>query len=46
MEQYKIKTDPEVVDLSETNEKGQFKRSIVKALDPNQYDIHIAKYFL
>lgn len=33
-------------DLTETHGKGQFKRSIVKALDPNRYHIDIAKYFL
>jgi len=34
------------VDLTETNGGGQFKRSIVKTLDPNKYHIDIAKYFL
>ncbi len=35
-----------VVDLSETDGKGRYKRSIVKTLDPFQYHIDIAKYFL
>jgi hypothetical protein len=38
--------EKEVVDLTEKDEKGQFKRSIVKTLDPNQYDISVTKYFL
>jgi hypothetical protein len=33
-------------DLTETNGGGQFKRTVVKALDPNRYHIDIAKYFL
>ncbi|HUL37434.1 MAG TPA: HD-GYP domain-containing protein [Thermodesulfobacteriota bacterium] len=36
----------EVVDLKETDGLGRYKRSIVKALDPYQYHIDIAKYFL
>jgi len=36
----------ELVDLTETNGGGQFKRNIVKTLDPNKYHIDIAKYFL
>ena len=36
----------EFVDLTETNGGGQFKRTIVKTLDPNKYHIDIAKYFL
>ena len=36
----------EVVDLGERDEKGHFKRTIVKALDPNKYHVDIAKYFL
>ena len=36
----------EVVDLTENDGKGHFKRSIVKTLDPYQYHIDIAKYFL
>jgi HD-GYP domain-containing protein (c-di-GMP phosphodiesterase class II) len=34
------------VDLTETNGGGKFKRSVVKALDPNRYHIDVAKYFL
>ncbi len=33
------------VDLS-ASEKGAFKRSIVKTLDPRKYHIDISKYFL
>jgi HD-GYP domain-containing protein (c-di-GMP phosphodiesterase class II) len=36
----------ELVDLTETDGQGRFKRSIIKALDPNKYHIDIAKYFL
>jgi len=37
----------ELVDLSETEPGGDhFKRSIVKALDPNKYHIDILKHFL
>jgi hypothetical protein len=36
----------EMVDLAETDEVGNFKRSIVKTLDPYKYHIDIAKYFL
>jgi HD-GYP domain-containing protein (c-di-GMP phosphodiesterase class II) len=36
----------EVVDLTETDGEGRYKRSIVKTLDPFQYHIDIAKYFL
>ncbi len=36
----------EVVDLKETDGGGHYKRSIVKTLDPHQYHIDIAKYFL
>jgi HD-GYP domain-containing protein (c-di-GMP phosphodiesterase class II) len=36
----------EVVDLTETEGGGQYKRSIAKTLDPYQYHIDIAKYFL
>jgi len=34
------------IDLSETDSSGQFKWSIVKTLDPNQYQVDVAKYFL
>ena len=36
----------ELIDLVEKNGGNQFKRSIVKTLDPNKYHIDIAKYFL
>jgi len=35
-----------VIDLSETDQDGHFKWSIVKTLDPSQYHIDVAKYFL
>jgi HD-GYP domain-containing protein (c-di-GMP phosphodiesterase class II) len=34
------------IDLSETDQDGHFKWTIVKTLDPNQYHIDVAKYFL
>jgi len=35
------------VDLAEIDKStGKFKRSIVKTLDPNQYNINLAEYFL
>jgi HD-GYP domain-containing protein (c-di-GMP phosphodiesterase class II) len=34
------------IDLSETDSDGHFKWSILKTLDPNQYHIDVAKYFL
>ncbi len=34
------------VDLMEKDEKGNFKRNIVKTLDPNQYKINLAEYLL
>jgi HD-GYP domain-containing protein (c-di-GMP phosphodiesterase class II) len=36
----------EVVDLAEIDGRGQFKRNIIKTLDPYKYHIDIAKYFL
>jgi HD-GYP domain-containing protein (c-di-GMP phosphodiesterase class II) len=36
----------EVVDLTETNGSGGYKRSIIQTLDPYKYHIDIAKYFL
>ena len=36
----------EMVDLKETDGTGRYRRSIVKTLDPHQYHIDIAKYFL
>jgi hypothetical protein len=36
-----------VVDLIERDEvSGDFKRSIVKTLDPNEYDINVAEFFM
>lgn len=36
----------EIVDLTEEDGGGRFRWSIIKTLDPNQYHIDIAKYFL
>jgi HD-GYP domain-containing protein (c-di-GMP phosphodiesterase class II) len=36
----------EMVDLTQRDGGGQFKRTIVKTLDPNKFHIDIAKYFL
>ena len=36
----------EVVDLTEKDGAGSYKRSVVKTLDPQQYHIDIARYFL
>jgi hypothetical protein len=36
----------EMVDLIQRDGGGQFKRTIVKTLDPNKFHIDIAKYFL
>ncbi len=37
----------QAVDLRETDEAtGEFKRSIVKTLDPNEYNINVAEYFI
>src|SRR5512136_2698266 len=33
-----------LVDLSETNGDGKYKRNITKTLDPNKYHIDIVKY--
>ena len=35
-----------LVDLSETNGDGKYKRNITKTLDPNKYHVDIAKYFI
>ncbi len=35
-----------LVDLAEVDGGGQYKRSIVKTLDPNQYHINIASHFI
>ncbi len=36
----------ELVDLTETDESGAYKRSIIKALDPIKFHIDIGKYFI
>jgi len=36
----------ELVDLIETDGQDNFKRTIIKTLDPNKYHVDIAKYFL
>jgi putative nucleotidyltransferase with HDIG domain len=36
-----------VVDLAEMDEaSGEFKRSIIKTLDPNEYNINVAEFFI
>jgi hypothetical protein len=35
----------EIVDLTETDGRGKFKRSVIKTLDPFKYHIDITKYF-
>jgi HD-GYP domain-containing protein (c-di-GMP phosphodiesterase class II) len=35
-----------IVDLMEKDEQGNFKRNVVKTLDPNQYKINLADYLL
>ncbi len=35
----------EIVDLTETDVRGKFKRDVVKTLDPFKYHIDITKYF-
>lgn len=35
-----------IVDLTEKDDQGEFKRSILKTLDPNKYKINLAEYFL
>jgi HD-GYP domain-containing protein (c-di-GMP phosphodiesterase class II) len=36
----------EMIDLTETDGQGQYKRSIIKAIDPLKYYIDIGKYFI
>lgn len=36
----------EVVDLAETDGEGQYRRSIIKTLDPFKHHVDVAKYFL
>ncbi len=41
------KIDGEIIDLTEMDPtKGEYKRSIVKSLDPRQYNVQAADYFL
>jgi len=42
----KMAAKTELVDLSETDGEGTFKRNILKTLDPYKYHIDISKYFL
>jgi HD-GYP domain-containing protein (c-di-GMP phosphodiesterase class II) len=42
----KVEAKKELVDLTETDAEGAFKRNIVKTLDPYKYHIDIARYFL
>jgi len=42
----KVEAKKELVDLTETDEEGFFKRNIIKTLDPYKYHIDIAQYFL
>jgi HD-GYP domain-containing protein (c-di-GMP phosphodiesterase class II) len=35
-----------LVDLSERTSDGRFKKSIIKRLDPNMYDINLAEYLM
>lgn len=42
----KRKIDGDIVDLTEKTPEGRAKRSIVKSLDPADYDIRIADYFM
>jgi len=35
-----------LADLMERDEKGRYRRSILKTLDPMKYHIDIARYFL
>ncbi|MBU1187358.1 MAG: hypothetical protein KJ908_10735, partial [Acidobacteria bacterium] len=42
----KRKIDGDIVDLTEKTPEGRAKRTIVKTLDPADYDIRIADYFM
>jgi hypothetical protein len=35
-----------ILDLAEKSDDGQYKRSIIKAIDPNKYRINLAEYML
>jgi len=41
----KGKATKEMLDLTETDSKGRFKRSVIKTLDPYKYHIDISRYF-
>lgn len=46
-DRYGRKLDGEIIDLTEMDPiKGEYKRSIVKSLDPRQYNIQAADHFL
>jgi hypothetical protein len=34
------------VDLMEKDEQGNFKRNIIRTLDPNEYNVNLAEYLL
>jgi len=40
------KISGKVVDLTEKNEQGDFKFSIIKTMDPNKYKINLAEYMM
>jgi HD-GYP domain-containing protein (c-di-GMP phosphodiesterase class II) len=40
------KMDGDIVDLTEKDEQGRYKRSLLKTLDPRKYDIQTADYFV
>ncbi len=40
------KIEGKVIDLTEKDDSGRFKRSIVKTLDPNKYKVNLAEYML
>jgi HD-GYP domain-containing protein (c-di-GMP phosphodiesterase class II) len=40
------KIDGEIVDLTEKDEQGSYKRNIIKTLDQREYDIKTADYFV
>ena len=41
------KIDGDIIDLTEMDsKKGDYKRTIVKSLDPNKYNIRVSDYFL
>jgi hypothetical protein len=40
------KIDGQIVDLTEKDEQGNYKRSIIKTLDQRKYDIKTADYFV